>query len=75
MADRFIVIVDDTGLTYPDCIPVYWTFDLDTRKGQGWRNTEAAHRETGYANRVAQDHVDRYVRSNFRTIVGLDQWA
>jgi len=44
LADRFIVVVDTSRLTYPDYGLLYWTFDSDTGKGYAWTDNDEAHR-------------------------------
>jgi len=73
MADRFTVIVDDTGLTYPNCIPVFWTFDEDSRKGAPWRNTDSAHQEANQLNNLSPNEAAARAAADFRTINGLDE--
>lgn len=71
MADRFIVLRDDTGLTYPNSRVVFWTFDMETRKGYGWNEEGYAHRYTAEINRFSPDKQHREI-SYFTTIVGLE---
>ena len=62
MPDRFTVIIDHTGATYPSCVPTFWAFDEDTRRGTGWRSSEAAHRAARELNSLTPEAVRREER-------------